>query len=85
MQFVVVVSSILKFDRALGSPVLITQVAAGAALGVAAEGAFLIVVIIANIMPLFGLEPLDMARDVAALNLRRGWGSCSGLACSGHH
>jgi hypothetical protein len=47
--------------------VLITQVAAGAALGVA-EGAFLIVVIIANIMPLFGLELLDMARDVAALN-----------------
>ena len=48
--------------------VLTAQVAAGAALGIAAQ-AFLVVVIIGYIMPFFGLELLDMARDVAAFNL----------------
>ena len=42
--------------------------AAGAALGIAAQ-AFLVVVIIGDVMPLFGLGLLDMARGVAAFNL----------------
>jgi hypothetical protein len=57
-----------KFDRAWIATVLTAQVAAGAALGIAAQ-AFLAIVIIGYIMPLFGLELLDMARDVAAFNL----------------
>jgi hypothetical protein len=44
------------------------QVATGAALGIAAQG-LLVIVIIGYIMPLLGLELLDMARDVAAFNL----------------
>jgi hypothetical protein len=57
-----------KFDRAWIATVLTAQVAAGAALGVAAQ-AFLVVVIIGYVMPFFGLELLQMARDVAAFNL----------------
>jgi hypothetical protein len=57
-----------KFDRAWIATVLTTQVAAGAALGIAAQ-AFLVVVIIGYVIPFFGLELLDMARDVAAFNL----------------
>jgi hypothetical protein len=37
-------------------------------LGIAAQ-AFLVVVIIGYVIPFFGLELLDMARDVAAFNL----------------
>jgi hypothetical protein len=44
------------------------QVATGAALGIAAQG-LLVIPIIGYIMPLLGLELLDMARDVAAFNL----------------
>jgi hypothetical protein len=40
----------------------------GAALGIAAQ-ALLVVVIIGYVMPFFGLELLDMARDVATFNL----------------
>jgi hypothetical protein len=58
---------VLRWDRHWIATVLTTQVAAGAALGIAAQ-AFLVVVIIGYIMPFFGLELLDMARDVAALN-----------------
>ena len=43
------------------------KVAVGAALGMAAQ-ALLVVIIIGYVMPFFGLELLDMARDVAALN-----------------
>jgi hypothetical protein len=42
---------------------------------------FLIVIVIGYVMPFFGLELLDTARDVAAFNCRRGWGSSSGSAC----
>jgi hypothetical protein len=57
-----------KFDRAWIATVLTAQVAAGAALGIAAQ-ALLVVVVIGYIMPFFGLELLDMAREVAAFNL----------------
>jgi hypothetical protein len=52
-------------------------------LGIAAQG-LLVIVIIGYIMPLLGLELLDMARDVAAFNLpaRSGGRSSSGSASS---
>jgi hypothetical protein len=57
-----------KFDRAWIATALTAQVATGAALGIAAQ-ALLVIVIIGYVMPFFGLELLDMARTVAALNL----------------
>jgi hypothetical protein len=57
-----------KFDRAWIATVLTAQVAAGAALGIAAQ-VFLVWVIIGHLMPFFGLELLDMARGVADFNL----------------
>jgi hypothetical protein len=59
---------VLKWDRHWIATVLTAQVAAGAALGIAAQ-AFLVIVILGYVMPFFGLELLDMARDVAAFNL----------------
>jgi len=59
---------VLKWDRHWIATVLSAQVAAGAALGIAAQ-AFLVVIIIGYVMPFFGLELLDMAREVAAFNL----------------
>jgi hypothetical protein len=59
---------VLKWDRHWIATVLTTQVAAGAALGIAAQG-FLVVVIIGYVMPFFGLELLDMAPDEADFNL----------------
>jgi hypothetical protein len=57
-----------KFDRAWIATVLTGQIAVGAALGIAAQ-ALIVWVIIGYVMPLLGLELLDMARDVAAFNL----------------
>jgi hypothetical protein len=59
--------------------VLTAQVAAGAALGIAAQ-AFLVVVIIGYVMPFFGLELLDTARDVAAFNLPARVGQIFGVS-----
>jgi hypothetical protein len=59
---------VLKWDRHWIATVLTAQVAVGAALGIAAQ-IFLVWVIIGHVMPFFGLELLDMARDVAAFNL----------------
>jgi hypothetical protein len=59
---------VLKWDRHWIATVLTAQVAAGAALGIAAQ-AFLVVVIIGYVMPWLGGELLDMARDVADFNL----------------
>jgi hypothetical protein len=59
---------VLKWDRHWIAMVLTAQVAAGAALGITAQ-VFLVWVIIGYVMPFFGLELLDMARDVAAFNL----------------
>jgi hypothetical protein len=69
----------LRWDRHWIAAVLTTQVAAGAALGIAAQ-AFLVVVIIGYIMPLFGLELLDMAREVAAFNLPARVGQLFGVS-----
>ena len=59
---------VLKWDRHWIATILTAQVAAGAALGIAAQ-AFLVVVIIGYVMPLFGPELLGMTREVAAFNL----------------
>jgi hypothetical protein len=59
--------------------VLTAQVAAGAALGIAAQ-AFLVIVLIGYVMPLFGLELLGMARDVATFNLPARMGQLFGAS-----
>jgi hypothetical protein len=61
-------ANVPKFDRAWIATVLTAQVAAGAALGIAAQ-VFLIWVIIGYVMPFFGPEMLGMACDVAAFNV----------------
>jgi len=61
-------STVPRFERAWIATVLTAQVAAGAALGIAAQ-IFLVWVIIGYVMPWFGADLLDMARDVAAFNL----------------
>jgi hypothetical protein len=70
---------VLKWDRHWIAAVLTAQVGAGAALGIAAQ-AFLVVFIIGYVMPLFGLELLDMARDLAAFNLPARVGQLSGAS-----
>ena len=68
-----------KFDHAWIATVLTAQVAAGTALGIAAQ-VFLVWVIIGHVMPLFGLEWLDMARGVAAFNLPARVGQLFGVS-----
>jgi hypothetical protein len=68
-----------KFDRAWIATVLTAQVAAGAALGIAAQ-AILAVGIIGYVMPWLGLGLLDMARDVAAFNLPARVGQLLGVS-----
>jgi len=68
LRFMPARGTVPKFDRAWIATVLTAQIAAGAALGIAAQ-AFLVVVIIGYIMPFFGLELLDLAREVAVFNL----------------
>jgi hypothetical protein len=68
-----------KFDRAWIATVLTAQVAAGAALGTAAQ-VFLVWVIIGHVMPFFGLELLGMAGDVAAFNLPARVGQLFGVS-----
>jgi hypothetical protein len=58
-----------------------SQVAAGVALGIAAQ-ALLVIVIIGYVMPFFGLELLGMARDLAAFNLPARVGQLFGSASS---
>ena len=48
-------------------------------MGIAAQ-AFLVVVIIGDVMPLFGLGLLDMARGVAAFNLPARVGQLFGVS-----
>ena len=59
--------------------VLTDQVAAGTALGIAAQ-VFLVSVIIGYVMPFFGLELLDMARGVADFNLPARVGQLFGVS-----
>jgi hypothetical protein len=68
LKFIPARGTVPKFDRAWIATVLTAQVAVGAALGIAAQ-VVLVVVIIGYVMPFFGLELLDIARDVAAFNL----------------
>ena len=56
---------VLKWDRPWIVAVLTFQAGVGAAPGIE----LLVVGIIGYVMPSFGLELLDMARDVAALNM----------------
>jgi hypothetical protein len=79
LRFIPERGGVLKWDRHWTAAVLTTQVAAGAALGIAAQVA-LIVVIIGYVMPFFGLELLDMARDVAAFNLPARVGQLFGVS-----
>jgi len=59
---------VLRWDGHWIATVLTAQVAVGAALGIVAQ-VFLVWAILGHVMPFFGLELLDMARDVAAFNL----------------
>jgi hypothetical protein len=68
LRFIPERGGVVKWDRHWITTVLTTQVAVGAALGIDAQ-VFLTVVILGYVMPLFGLELLDVARDVAAFNL----------------
>jgi hypothetical protein len=68
LRFIPERGGVLKWDRHWIATLLTAQVAAGAALGIAAQ-VFLVWVIIGYVMPFFGLELLGMARDVAAFNL----------------
>jgi hypothetical protein len=68
LRFIPERGGVLRWDRHWLATVLTTQVAAGAALGIAAQ-VFLVWVIIGYVMPWFGGDLLDMARDVAAFNL----------------
>jgi hypothetical protein len=70
---------VLKWDRHWIATILTAQVAAGAALGIAAQ-AFLVVVIIGYVMPLFGPELLGMAHEVAAFNLPARVGHLFGIS-----
>ena len=70
---------VLRWDRHWVATVLTGQVATGAALGIAAQ-VLLVWVIIGYIMPFFGLELLDMARDVAAFNVPAWVGQLFGVS-----
>jgi hypothetical protein len=79
LQFIPERGGVLKWDRHWIAAVLTTQIAAGAVLGIAAQ-VFLVWVIIGYLMPLFGLELLDMACDVAAFNLPARVGQLFGVS-----
>ena len=79
LQFMPDRGGVLKWERAWIAAVLTFQAGVGAALGVAAQ-VFLVVVILGYVMPFFGLELLDMARDVAALNLPARVGQLFGVS-----
>jgi hypothetical protein len=70
---------VLRWDRHWIATVLTAQIAAGAALGIGAQ-AVLVVVIIGYIMPFFGLELLDLARELAAFNLPARVGQLFGVS-----
>ena len=79
LRYITERGGVLKWDRHWIATVLTAQVAAGAALGIAAQ-VFLVWVIIGHVMPFFGLELLDMARDVAAFNLPARLGHLFGVS-----
>jgi hypothetical protein len=79
LRFIPARGTVPKFDRAWIATVLTAQVAAGAALGIAAQ-VLLVAVIIGYVMPFFGLELLDMARDMAAFNVPARVGELLGVS-----
>ena len=79
LRFIPAQGNVAKFDRAWIPTVLTAQIATGAALGIAAQ-VFLVWVIIGRVMPFFGLELLDMARDVADFNLPEQVGQLFGVS-----
>jgi hypothetical protein len=79
LRFIPATGAVARFDRAWIALILTSQVALGGALGIAAQ-ALLVVVIIGYVMPFFGLELLDMARDVAAFNLPARMGQLLGVS-----
>jgi hypothetical protein len=79
LRFIPATGAVARFDRAWISLVLTSQVALGGALGIAAQ-AFLVVAIVGYVMPLFGLELLGMAREVAAFNLPARVGQLFGVS-----
>lgn len=79
LRFMPARGSVPRLDRAWIAAVLTAQVVVGAALGIAAQ-VLLAMVIIGYVMPFFGLELLDMARDVAAFNLPARVGQLFGVS-----
>ena len=79
LRFIPTRGTVPKFNRAWIATVLTTQVAAGGALGIAAQ-VFLVVIILGYVMPFFGLELLGMARDVAAFNVPAKIGQLFGVS-----
>jgi hypothetical protein len=79
LQYIPERGGVLKWDRHWIATVLTAQIAAGAALGIAAQ-VFLVVVIIGYIMPWLGADLLDMAREVAALNVPARVGQLFGVS-----
>jgi hypothetical protein len=71
---------VLKWDRHWIGTILTAQVAAGAALGIAAQ-AFLVVVIIGYAMPLFGPELPPWPARLPPSICRRGRRTSSGSTC----
>ncbi len=67
------------FDRAWIATVLTLQTVGGAILWIAAQVA-LVWMIIGYVMPFFGMELLDMARDVAAFDLPARAGQLLGVS-----
>ena len=68
LRFMPAGKAVPPFDRQWLALALTTQVFLGALLGIAAQ-AFLAIVVIFHILPWFGLELLDTARDVAKFDL----------------
>jgi len=79
VRFMPVRGPIPRYDRSWIALVLTSQVAVGAALGIGAQ-ILLVVVILGYVMPFFGLELFDMARDVAAFNLPARVGQLFGVS-----
>jgi hypothetical protein len=74
-----VARAVPAFDRAWIATVLTLQTVGGAILGIAAQ-VLLAVGIIGYVMPFFGLELLDMARDVAVFNVPARVGQLFGVS-----
>jgi hypothetical protein len=68
LRFMPAAKAVPPFDSQWLALVLTSQVFVGALLGIAAQ-AFLAIVVIFHVLPWFGLELLDTARDVANFDL----------------